>query len=279
MALGNAHRHGLTVPIRADPRWRAAVVVLERELVIEAPAARRFAGMAAEGVMELRRIAQARAALMGRLEGDAEIDALRRLARYEGLAYAKKDKGLRVIAAHRLVRDCAAALRCCRNVAIRKTTACETPANSEAPDPAARPAGDRHELCHRTRRPCHALIRDRRAARGAIDPASAEALTEALLAFDADGSQSVAVPWGAGGAFCAGFDLKYAAGLTGERRLRSRRRDRAARRSETPHQCAVAERRVAVRWATSQCQIADTHPISSITRANTRSIAGVRSPP
>jgi hypothetical protein len=127
--------------------------------------------------------------------------------------------------------------------------------------------------------PVTALIRDRRAARGAIDPASAEALTEALLAFDADGSQSVAVPWGAGGAFCAGFDLKYAAGLTGERRLRSRRRDRAARRSETPHQCAVAERRVAVRWATSQCQIADTHPISSITRANTRSIAGVRSPP
>jgi len=164
-ALGNAHRHGLTVPIRADPRWRAAVVVLERELVIEAPAARRFAGMAAEGVMELRRIAQARAALMGRLEGDAEIDALRRLARYEGLAYAKKDKGLRVIAAHRLVRDCAAALRCCRNVAIRKTTACETPANSEAPDPAARPAGDRHELCHRTRRPCHRA--DPRSARGA----------------------------------------------------------------------------------------------------------------
>ena len=31
-------------------------------------------------------------------------------------------------------------------------------------------------------------------------------------------SQSVAVLWGAGGAFCAGFDLKYAAGLMGERR-------------------------------------------------------------
>jgi enoyl-CoA hydratase len=62
------------------------------------------------------------------------------------------------------------------------------------------------------------LIRDRREARNAMDPASAEALTEALLAFDADDAQSVAVLWGAGGAFCAGFDLKYAAGLMGERR-------------------------------------------------------------
>jgi enoyl-CoA hydratase len=66
--------------------------------------------------------------------------------------------------------------------------------------------------------PVTTLIRDRREARNAMDPASAEALTEALLAFDADGSQSVAVLWGAGGAFCAGFDLKYAAGLMGERR-------------------------------------------------------------
>jgi enoyl-CoA hydratase len=66
--------------------------------------------------------------------------------------------------------------------------------------------------------PVTTLIRDRREARNAMDPASAEALTAALLAFDADESQSVAVLWGAGGAFCAGFDLKYAAGLMGERR-------------------------------------------------------------
>jgi enoyl-CoA hydratase/carnithine racemase len=65
--------------------------------------------------------------------------------------------------------------------------------------------------------PVTTLIRDRREARNAMDPASAEALTDALLAFDADESQSVAVLWGAGGAFCAGFDLKYAAGLKGER--------------------------------------------------------------
>src|SRR5262245_41523815 len=82
-ALGNAHRHGLSVPIRLDPHWRAAVVELERKLVSEVPSARAFAGMAAEGVVELRRIAQARAALMAELEDDATVDALRRFARYE----------------------------------------------------------------------------------------------------------------------------------------------------------------------------------------------------
>ena len=66
--------------------------------------------------------------------------------------------------------------------------------------------------------PVTTLIRDRREARNAMDPASAEALTAALLAFDADASQSVAVLWGAGGAFCAGFDLKYAASLLGQER-------------------------------------------------------------
>src|SRR2546421_10548509 len=59
--------------------------------------------------------------------------------------------------------------------------------------------------------PVTTIIRGRIAARNAMDPASAEALVEAFLAFDRDDSQSVAVLWGAGGAFCAGFDLKYAA--------------------------------------------------------------------
>ena len=65
--------------------------------------------------------------------------------------------------------------------------------------------------------PVTTLIRDRREARNAMDPASAEALTEALLAFDRDDSASVAVLWGAGGAFCAGFDLKYAASQLGQK--------------------------------------------------------------
>jgi enoyl-CoA hydratase len=63
--------------------------------------------------------------------------------------------------------------------------------------------------------PVTTLIRDRRETRNAMDPESAEALTAALSAFDADPAQSVVVLWGAGGAFCAGFDLKYAASLLG----------------------------------------------------------------
>ena len=45
------------------------------------------------------------------------------------------------------------------------------------------------------------VIHDRPEARNAMDPASADALTEAFLAFDADDSASVAVFYGAGGAF------------------------------------------------------------------------------
>jgi enoyl-CoA hydratase len=65
--------------------------------------------------------------------------------------------------------------------------------------------------------PVTTLIRSRVEARNAMDPASAEALTEALIAFDRDETQSVAVLYGAGGAFCAGFDLKYAASQLGQK--------------------------------------------------------------
>src|SRR5262245_50014442 len=66
--------------------------------------------------------------------------------------------------------------------------------------------------------PVTTIVRSRTEARNAMDPASAEALVEALLAFDRDPGQSVAVLWGAGGAFCAGFDLKFAASLLGKPR-------------------------------------------------------------
>ena len=66
--------------------------------------------------------------------------------------------------------------------------------------------------------PVTTIIRSRIEARNAMDPAGAEALTEALVAFDRDDSQSVAVLWGAGGAFCAGFDLKYAASQLGQKK-------------------------------------------------------------
>jgi enoyl-CoA hydratase len=66
--------------------------------------------------------------------------------------------------------------------------------------------------------PITTIVRDRPEARNAMDPASAEALTNALIDFDRDPQQHVAVLWGAGGAFCAGFDLKYAATLLGRDR-------------------------------------------------------------
>jgi enoyl-CoA hydratase len=50
--------------------------------------------------------------------------------------------------------------------------------------------------------------------RNAVDPDTARRLFEAFIAFEADGAAQVAILTGAGGAFCAGFDLKSAgAGL------------------------------------------------------------------
>ena len=49
---------------------------------------------------------------------------------------------------------------------------------------------------------------DRPAVRNAVDPETADALEKAFKRFDADAAQSVAVLTGAGGNFCAGFDLK-----------------------------------------------------------------------
>lgn len=49
-------------------------------------------------------------------------------------------------------------------------------------------------------------------ARNAVDPETAILLREAFLAFDADETQSVAILTGRGGTFCAGYDLKVAAG-------------------------------------------------------------------
>ena len=51
-------------------------------------------------------------------------------------------------------------------------------------------------------------------ARNAMDPASADALVAAFREFDADKSANVAVLWGEGGAFCAGWDLKFASTLS-----------------------------------------------------------------
>jgi enoyl-CoA hydratase len=60
------------------------------------------------------------------------------------------------------------------------------------------------------------IIHDRPEARNAMDPKSADALTAAFLEFDADKNASVAVFYGAGGAFCAGWDLKFVSTLNSE---------------------------------------------------------------
>ena len=57
------------------------------------------------------------------------------------------------------------------------------------------------------------VIHSRPEARNAMDAASADALVAAFEAFDADKSADVAVFWGEGGAFCAGWDLKSVSSL------------------------------------------------------------------
>src|SRR5512146_2145401 len=59
------------------------------------------------------------------------------------------------------------------------------------------------------------VIQSRVEARNAVDPRTAEALVDA---FNRDPQAAVAVLWGEGGSFCAGFDLKAAAALADDPR-------------------------------------------------------------
>ena len=54
------------------------------------------------------------------------------------------------------------------------------------------------------------IIHNRPEARNAMDPDSADALVEAFKEFNASSEAKVGVFYGAGGAFCSGWDLKYA---------------------------------------------------------------------
>ncbi|MFP4474654.1 MAG: crotonase/enoyl-CoA hydratase family protein [Desulfatibacillaceae bacterium] len=56
--------------------------------------------------------------------------------------------------------------------------------------------------------PVTTVILDRPEVKNAVNGPTARALYEAFAEFEADGDASVAVLWGAGGAFCAGADLK-----------------------------------------------------------------------
>jgi enoyl-CoA hydratase len=64
--------------------------------------------------------------------------------------------------------------------------------------------------------PVRTIIHDRYESRNAMDPENAEALHQAFLDFNTAAASSVAVLWGAGGAFCAGWDLKSAQALVGQ---------------------------------------------------------------
>src|SRR4051812_27465856 len=62
------------------------------------------------------------------------------------------------------------------------------------------------------RGPVTTVILSRPEVKNAVDHRTAEELSEAFRAFEADGEASVAVLWGEGGTFCAGADLKAIAG-------------------------------------------------------------------
>ncbi len=63
--------------------------------------------------------------------------------------------------------------------------------------------------------PITTVILNRPHMRNAVNPDAAAALYEAFIAFDDDPDQRVAILCGADGAFCAGYDLKYASTLQG----------------------------------------------------------------
>ncbi len=70
------------------------------------------------------------------------------------------------------------------------------------------------------------IIHNRTDARNAVDQAAAQALVDAFLEFE-DGPAKVAVFWGAGGTFCAGWDLKLAASLSDAEKREAYFRDHA----------------------------------------------------
>src|SRR5207245_10559051 len=70
---------------------------------------------------------------------------------------------------------------------------------------------DQNLVRYETDGPIAIVTINRPAARNAVNPATARALAESFRRFDADRGLKVAVFTGAGGTFCAGFDLKETA--------------------------------------------------------------------
>jgi enoyl-CoA hydratase len=69
--------------------------------------------------------------------------------------------------------------------------------------------------------PVWTIIHSRPEVRNAIDPESAKAIYNAFNEFNQDKTAYVAVLWGEGGAFCSGWDLKYASAISGSEALES----------------------------------------------------------
>ena len=69
---------------------------------------------------------------------------------------------------------------------------------------------NKQKIISESKGPVTTIIVNRPEVRNALDQESMELLTLAYRAFEADDSQRVAVVTGAGGAFCAGADLKEA---------------------------------------------------------------------
>ena len=63
------------------------------------------------------------------------------------------------------------------------------------------------------------VVLSRCQSKNAIDPETASELYKAFIAFESDKIARVAVLWGEGGVFCSGWDLKYAATLSGTKAL------------------------------------------------------------
>jgi enoyl-CoA hydratase len=62
--------------------------------------------------------------------------------------------------------------------------------------------------------PVWTVVNSRPEARNAVNPQTSRALFDAFVDFERDDEALVAVFWGEGGAFCSGWDLKNAAGLS-----------------------------------------------------------------
>jgi enoyl-CoA hydratase len=85
------------------------------------------------------------------------------------------------------------------------------------------PMSEQETVLYEIDGPVAVVTINRPEARNAVNPLTAAALAHAFRTFDADETLSVAILTGANGAFCAGFDLKFAA--ANARRIRSETAD------------------------------------------------------